>query len=55
LFPLFATGGHDTGVKFTAVVVDAGNDLPTVSLTPATNLPPVLLTLVGCHQYQQYH
>jgi hypothetical protein len=39
LFPLFATG-----VKFAAVVVDTGGNLPPASLTPVANLPPVSTT-----------
>ncbi len=38
MFPLFA--------KFAVAVVDTGNKLPPISLTPAANLPPVSTTLV---------
>jgi hypothetical protein len=47
LFPLFATGVHDTGDKFAAGIIDTGGidtggNLPPVSLTPVANLPPVV-------------
>jgi hypothetical protein len=46
LFPLFATGVFDTGGKFATAINNTsetcGNFLP-VSLTPAANLPPVVL------------
>ncbi len=38
MFPLFA--------KFAVAVVDTGDKLPPISLTPAANLPPVSTTLV---------
>jgi hypothetical protein len=44
LFPLFATGVNDTGVKFAAGDVDTGGNL--VLLTPVANLPPMSLTPV---------
>ncbi len=37
----FATGVNDTGGKFVIGVNDAGGKLPPLSMTPATNLPPV--------------
>ena len=42
LFPLFATGVHDTGDKFAAGIIDTGGidtggNLPPVSLTPVAN------------------
>jgi hypothetical protein len=46
LFKLFATCVVDIGRKF-ITCVDIGGNLPPVSLTPATNLLSVLLTLMA--------
>ncbi len=37
LFPVFASG-VDTSGKFTGIVVDAGGDLPPVSLIPVVHI-----------------
>ncbi len=44
MFPLFATGVSDTGGKFAAGVIDIGDNVSPVSLTPVANLPSVTTT-----------
>ncbi len=40
----FATGVNDTGSKFSAFVNNIDGKLPTVSIAPGANLPPVAAT-----------
>jgi hypothetical protein len=52
LFPLFATSVVDTGGKFTANVVDAGGNLPSVSTIPVSMTSGVLMG--KCPKLQLY-